>query len=278
MLNADGLSSMTASSWPLELKRRMAAALICKMLATTVGISAFFVAYFWVLNNPLGPVLIMPLTALDRSVPIGPWALPLYFSLWLYVSLAPALLRDARELARFGAAAFVLGATGLLIFLLWPTSTPDFDVDWNRYPSMAFLKDVDASANACPSLHVGFAVFTGLHLDRLLREIRMPQPWRLLNLLWCAGIVYSTLAIRQHVVLDVLAGGALGAAAALLHPGLLRRQARAMTNTAEPATRGAFEGAFRRALSWRRPEAADPAVSGAAPSRTDPVAGRLRSG
>ena len=261
---------MTASAWPQELKRRMAAAVICKMLATTLGISAFFVAYFWVLNNPLGPVVVMPLTALDRAVPIEPGALPLYFSLWLYVSLGPALLGDARELAHYGAAAFVLAAVGLLIFLLWPTSTPDFAVDWNRYPSMAFLKDVDASANACPSLHVGFAVFTGLHLDRLLREIRLPQPWRLVNLLWCAGIVYSTLAIRQHVVLDVFAGAALGATVALIYPGLLRWPAFARTSTPEPA--------FSVSAGRRRPEAADPAVSGAAPSPTDHAAGRLRSG
>ena len=31
---------------------------------------------------------------------------------------------------------------------------------------------------------------------------------------WCAGIVYSTLAVRQHVAVDVLAGLALGVLAA----------------------------------------------------------------
>ena len=156
--------AMTASAtaWRKELKRRMAAAWVSKMLATTLGISAFFVAYFWVLHNPLGTMVTMPLTALDRLVPIEPRAMPLYLSLWLYVSIGPALLRDSRELARYGLDTFVLGTTGLLIFLLWPTSTPDFGIDWELYPSMAFLKDVDASANACPSLHVAFAVFTGL--------------------------------------------------------------------------------------------------------------------
>ena len=33
------------------------------------------------------------------------------------------------------------------------------------------------------------------------------------NMLWCGAIVYSTLATKQHVVLDVVGGLALGAAA-----------------------------------------------------------------
>jgi membrane-associated phospholipid phosphatase len=32
---------------------------------------------------------------------------------------------------------------------------------------------------------------------------------------WCLGILYSTLAVRQHVLWDVIAGAALGAAVAL---------------------------------------------------------------
>lgn len=243
----------------------MAAAWVSKMLATTLGISGFFVAYFWVLHNPLGTMVTMPLTALDRLVPIEPRAMPLYLSLWLYVSIGPALLRDGRDLARYGLDTFVLGTTGLLIFLLWPTSTPDFGIDWELYPSMAFLKDVDASANACPSLHVAFAVFTGLRLDRLLQEIGLAARMRFLNLLWCVGIVYSTMAVRQHVVLDVLGGAALGAAVAMARAGARRRQAATAVTPALAST------AARRHPGLA---AADPAASGAAPSRTARAAGR----
>lgn len=187
------------------------------MLATTLGISAFFVAYFWVMQHPQGEVFIVPLTALDRAVPLDPRTMPLYLSLWLYVSLGPALLRNGRELAHYVVGCFALSAIGLLIFLLWPTTTPEFGIDWSAYPSLAFLKSVDVSANACPSLHVAFAVFTGIWLDRLLREIGLGAGARIPSLLWCAGIAYSTLAVRQHVVLDVAAGAGLGALVALVH-------------------------------------------------------------
>jgi membrane-associated phospholipid phosphatase len=70
---------------------------------------------------------------------------------------------------------------------------------------------VDAPGNALPSLHVATALFTALWIQRLLREIGAPADLRHLNWLWLALIVYSTLATKQHLALDVLAGGALGA-------------------------------------------------------------------
>jgi membrane-associated phospholipid phosphatase len=42
-----------------------------------------------------------------------------------------------------------------------------------------------------------------------MRQMRVPRGLHLLSALWCAGIIYSTIATRQHVALDVLAGVAL---------------------------------------------------------------------
>jgi len=83
--------------------------------------------------------------------------------------------------------------------------------------------------NACPSLHVAFAVFAAAGLARELRAIGAARWLRALSILWCVGIVYSTLATRQHVVLDVVAGALLGALVALAHSrwelGVVRRVA-----------------------------------------------------
>jgi membrane-associated phospholipid phosphatase len=247
---------LKAPTWQEELRHRLFAVWFWKALATTAGISAFFFAYFWVMRNPLDAVATMPLTALDHLIPIEPAAMPLYLSLWFYVSLTPALLRDGPALARYGLACFVLSALGLLIFLLWPSATPDFGVDWSRYPSMMFLKSVDTSGNACPSLHVAFAVFSGLWLNRLLRDIGLGTTAKALNFLWCIGIVYSTVAVRQHVALDVAAGAGLGALVAF---GFLAAEAQPQARSA--ATRP-------------KPGAGVPAVSAAAPSPTARAAGR----
>jgi membrane-associated phospholipid phosphatase len=95
-------------------------------------------------------------------------------------------------------------------------------VDWSRHAAFDFLQAVDASGNACPSLHVAFAVFTAIWFGRLGRQMGVGRSVRALNWLWCAGILYSTVAVRQHVALDVLAGAGLGAIVAAAHLRWLR--------------------------------------------------------
>ena len=208
--------------WLRQIGARVLTWWPAKMIGTSAGMTAFFVVYFWLLRHPLHPVTVMPLTAIDRLVGFRPEALPLYLSLWFYVSLAPALLINRRELVSYGLAAVALSAIGLGIFLLWPTAVPPPEVDWSQHPAVEFLKATDASGNACPSLHVAFAVFTAIWFARLLRQMDAGRLVRALNWLWCAGILYSTIAIRQHVSLDVLAGAALGATVAAAHLRLLR--------------------------------------------------------
>lgn len=206
----------------LGLIRRVLTRWPAKMLGTTLGMTAFFVVYFWLLRHPLRPVTIMPLIAVDRVIGFHAWALPLYLSLWFYVSLAPALLVERRELISYGMATVALSVIGLGIFFFWPTAVPVPDVNWAQHSAFAFLQAADAAGNACPSLHVAFAVFTAIWLRRILPQMHAGIGLRALNWLWCAGILYSTIAIRQHVALDVLVGGGLGAAVALVHVRLLR--------------------------------------------------------
>ena len=179
------------------------------------------------LNHTRSPVTTIPQIFLDRLIPFQPWALALYVSLWIYVPLAPALITERRELLSYGWATGALSAAGFAVFILWPTTIPKPDIDWSQHPSVSYLKAVDASGNAFPSLHVAFAVFTAIWFVRLLREMGAGPVARAVNWLWCLGIIYSTLATRQHVALDALAGAALGAVFAVLHVrilGALRRR------------------------------------------------------
>ncbi|HEX2862650.1 MAG TPA: phosphatase PAP2 family protein [Lacunisphaera sp.] len=211
------------AGWLRRCGPRIAVFWVPKMLGTTLGMTAFFIGYFWVLAHPQGPVTVMPLTFADRLIGFQPAALPLYLSLWFYVSLAPALVVDRRELLSYGAATAGLSLLGLGIFFLWPTAVPPAGIDWSLHPAFTFLKAADASGNACPSLHVAFSVFTAIWFARLLRELGAGPAARFLNWLWCGGILYSTVATRQHVALDVVAGGILGALVALAHLRWLRK-------------------------------------------------------
>lgn len=219
----------TGPAWFQTIVARSRKLFWLKLLGTTVFTWAFFVGYFHVLRNPAHAVTTMPLIELDGLVGFAPSALLPYVSLWLYVGVPPGLLVSFRELVYYGLWVGGLCIAGLACFYFWPTSVPPHPVDLVDYPGFGLLRGLDASANACPSMHVATATFTAIWLDRLLREMGTGGPGRLLNWCWFALIAYSTLAIKQHVVLDVIAGFALGAAFALpslhLRSRLMRRAA-----------------------------------------------------
>lgn len=209
-----------SSRWHQRAGAALLSHIYLKGIGTTLFISLFFTVYFHLLKSPAYPVTVMPFTFMDRWVSFQPQALPLYMSLWFYVSLPPALLATKRELYGYSAAIGATCLAGLIAFYFWPTAVPAANIDWTQYPEVDFLKKMDASGNACPSLHVATAVFSGVWLHYLLRRFDAPM-WTLnINWLWCIGILYSTMATRQHVTADVLAGLIMG----LLASGLSLRQ------------------------------------------------------
>jgi membrane-associated phospholipid phosphatase len=198
------------------LRQRIAHHFVLKTLGITAFITVFFILYFRLLNFPFFPVTVMPLLALDRWIDFSPYALIPYASLWLYVPFAAATLPSKRALYAHGWEAGALALVGLTLFLFWPTVIPPLDLDWAAYPGFAFLKTVDASGNACPSLHVAFAIFGAIRIQDTLREIHARPSLTVINWLWCVAIVYSTLAVKQHVIVDVAAGAILGALGGLV--------------------------------------------------------------
>lgn len=197
----------------------MARRIRCHIVLKTLGICAFiwvfFILYFHVLRHPVHPVTIMPLTALDRMIPFQPQALVPYLSLWFYLGIAPGLLLTYRDLIAYGLWAAALCLAGLACFYTWPTAVPPLGFDVSGHAGFAMLQGVDATGNACPSLHVATAMFTAIWVEHLLRRLQMPWGLRLANAALFAAIAYSTLATKQHVLLDALAGAALGTIFAL---------------------------------------------------------------
>jgi len=208
------------ASWRSQLGPRIMAHWRLKLIGIPAFMAVFFAAYFRTLKHPVFPVTEMPTIGLDRLIGFHPSALLLYVSLWIYAPLVPALLDDKKKLIAYGWAVGALSLAGLTVFYFWPTSVPRPDVDWSRYPSFQFLKTIDQSGNACPSLHVTFAVYSAIWFGRLLGRMRAPGLVRVLNWCWCAGILYSTIATRQHVAIDLFAGALLGLAGAAFPPRL----------------------------------------------------------
>ncbi|MFZ3128629.1 MAG: hypothetical protein WA136_11515 [Rhodoferax sp.] len=101
-----------------------------KFLGTTGFTLTFFSAYIYLLKNPAAQVTVMPVTLLDRLVGFEPLALPIYLSLWVYVSLPPMLMRTRREIMEYGMWIGALCLVALGIFYFWPSAVPPAHIDW----------------------------------------------------------------------------------------------------------------------------------------------------
>jgi membrane-associated phospholipid phosphatase len=199
-----------SSSWAAELTHRVRKGFIRTTISTSALTSLFFVAYFWLQRHPTYMPMVMPRTQLDMMIPFQPAAILAYLSVWVYIGVGPGLQRTIPEFAVYGLWLCGLCLTGLVIFYFWPTQIPALTLATTDFPGFGMLRRVDATSNACPSMHVAVAIFTAIRVDQLLRTLRTPLQLRLLNAAWVTLIVYSTLAIKQHVALDVVAGALLG--------------------------------------------------------------------
>jgi membrane-associated phospholipid phosphatase len=205
----------TPPDWISDLGERMRRHFALKLFGTTAFIALFFVGYLHVLHHPAYAVTTMPLIALDHLIAFQPHALYAYLSLWLYVGFGPGLQLDFIDLLVYALWLSALSLVGLAIFYFWPTQVPPHGLDLSMHPGFAMLQGVDAAGNACPSLHMAVATFTVLRVSAVLRQARGPLFLHLVNIVWFVAIAYSTLATKQHVVLDVAAGAVLGVAFAV---------------------------------------------------------------
>lgn len=204
------MSSPSARSWYGHLWSRFVTVWYIKALGTTAFMVLFFKGYFWVLHHPLTEPVMMPRLAIDHWLPFTPLGFPAYVSLWFYVSLPSALMPSLWQLIRYGLWTAAMCLFCLALFWAFPTQVPMPDIDWALHPQLQFLKGIDASGNACPSLHVGSAVYSLMWLRHIFLQVGAHRALRMLSVVYCLVIVWSTMAIRQHVFLDVLAGAAVG--------------------------------------------------------------------
>ncbi|HET8553647.1 MAG TPA: phosphatase PAP2 family protein [Rhodanobacteraceae bacterium] len=211
------MSIEAQNDWRSQLLTRLRSRWLLKTIGIAVYITAFMCTYFALLNHPQSAVTVMPLQPLDHWIGFEPWAVVPYASLWLYIGVVPSLLWLRRdEMGRYLAAVTLLSLAGCGIFYFWPTAVPAFPLDWSAWPLVTWLKSTDASGNACPSLHVAFSVLTAIWLHWLLRRTGAPRWLHGFNVVWCVLIVWSTMATRQHVALDVEVGALLGGLLALV--------------------------------------------------------------
>lgn len=192
---------------PLFLTRRM---------KYPVGVFLFLVAWIcYAIPNhyPVFQPVELPMTLVDRSIPLVPWTVLIYVSEYLFFAAVYITCQDMENLNKYLYSFISTQTFSCLIFLFWPTTFPrgDYPIPGDIHPLLkgvwTWLHHIDAPTNCFPSLHVS-TVFLSAFI--FLDEQREKFP---LFLTWGALIAFSTLPTKQHYIADVLAGWLLSVSA-----------------------------------------------------------------
>jgi len=194
-----GLAYWVSREGQLKLLRRLLAGF-------AVG-GAIFAGYLLLQRVSLRPVMWLEPGPLEGWVIASNSALVVYLYLSFYfLTLIPGLLPTDDQFRRFLIALAITGVVSLLIFLLVPSGVLR-PREFRAEASAVYLRliDVDLPRNAFPSLHASVTTLSAIVSCIVLKH------WiaRLLFWTWAAGILWSTMATRQHVLFDVVSGALL---------------------------------------------------------------------
>lgn len=190
------LEARLGSCWPLKL---------VVWLGLAVGIC---VPYFTLQRLGLEPGPAPPVLTIDEVVPFAPgWIWP-YLSLAILVPLAPALATSREQLLRYARGLALLCGTCFVIFFLIPVAGPRPEV-MPEHALYGFIVSVDRPSNSLPSLHAGLTAYSLLYVWRVLGLDLGRRGRSILAIgtaIWAILILYSTLATKQHWLVDLPAG------------------------------------------------------------------------
>ena len=152
-----------------------------------------------------------PAIAVDRMVPLQPEWMLAYGSLYVFISCLPALVVRQADLFRRATQAYLaVMIVSYLGFLLYPTVAPRPErivasgfAAW----SLRGLYDIDPPHGCFPSLHVAYSFVSALTCYRVHRGVGIAAA------MWAALIGVSTMFVKQHYAIDVVAGVLLAWAA-----------------------------------------------------------------
>lgn len=172
-------------------------------LLLSVALPLYFCGLYFSLQRYVlfEPRALVP-AALDRAVAFDVRWTAVYQSLYLFLPM-PWLAARRDELHRYARGFFALTLVSFAFFFFLPVSGPRPEgVHGNVLYDL--LVTYDRNLNAFPSLHAALAVYTLLLGSRLFTRARPLIAGA--GGVWCALILYATLATKQHYALDVVAG------------------------------------------------------------------------
>ncbi len=194
-----------------------------KLFLAGILTSLFWAGYFSLQHFPVFPETMMAPTKVDRWIPFLPDATPIYLSQFLTMPLILGLTTSRRRLISSCLGLVLIMAVAFVFFFFRPTFVSRPTIPPGSYPLLEMLWSIDRPRNACPSLHAAFVIFLAGQAVSVFREFQCSRCWILAAWISGVAVLVSTLLIKQHVLLDLVAGSVLGIGGLLAASFALRR-------------------------------------------------------
>ncbi len=155
------------------------------------------------MRGDLGEIHWLKFSLFERAIPVN------FSSIWLYISfygllILAGLKTQKREYLRYLSTVGWTAMVSHACYLLYPTGVSREEVSGSDHWLYNAMVGFDAPVNAAPSLHASLSVVAGLALWRHGSVLFRGLIW-----LWVLGILWSTIALRQHLAVDLITGGVL---------------------------------------------------------------------
>lgn len=184
----------------------------CRVYSGILVVIWILAPYATLQHAAIFPVYWMPELAIDKAIPVCFTSIWVYFSFYLLLGIVGLTVEKRlflRYLYTIGWAAMVAH----MIFLFFPNGASRDGIDYSSAPSFyQWLADTDLPRNAFPSLHATLAVIAALAVQASpMKRFSSVSVFALKAgaWLWVLAIFWSTIALRQHVILDLIAGSVI---------------------------------------------------------------------
>lgn len=176
---------------------------MCRVYSGILVVIWIIAPYAILQHVEIFPVLWIPELAMDRAIPVFLPGIWVYFSFYVLLGLVGLTVEKKIFITYLYTVGWVT-AVSHAFFLFMPNGVIRSDIDLESAPAIyQLLVSLDLPRNAMPSLHASLSVVAAIaaHFSKVFPAWSKPLIW-----LWVLAVFWSTIAIRQHVSLDLIAG------------------------------------------------------------------------
>lgn len=175
------------------------------LFLATVGSFLYFPPQLFPLKEPIQ----LTMTSLDVAIPFNPAWSWMYQTVYLVTPIVALTLGDRSIFMKYFTGYLLMICFCSICFFVFPVEGPRslFEVEKVQDVMYQIILKYDGETNCMPSLHVALALYSWLYFSFTIKAFSWPRiPAHFLMGTWFLLLCYSSLALKQHYVVDVPMG------------------------------------------------------------------------